>query len=103
MPGQAAPKPPSQQAQPGYVQAAQQQLGCRWFTPSVSVIPDSTTVQIDATLDYSQKPVFEYRYQDWNCTLDENWRVKQVAFREGLNEIDARKLIREETERREYL
>ena len=55
----------------------EQQLGCRWFTPSVSVIPDSTTVQIDATLDYSQKPVFEYRYQDWNCTLDENWRVKQ--------------------------
>jgi cytidylate kinase len=33
----------------------------------------------------------------------EDWRVKQVAFREGLSEIDARKLIREETERRDYL
>ncbi len=55
----------------------EQNLGCRWFTPEVSVIPNNTTVKIDATLNYTQKPVFEYRYQDWNCTLDENWRVKQ--------------------------
>jgi len=55
----------------------EQDLGCRWFTPSVSVIPNKSTVKIDATLNYTQKPVFEYRYQDWNCTLDETWRVKQ--------------------------
>jgi hypothetical protein len=55
----------------------EQDLGCRWFTPEVTVIPHNATVKIDATLNYSQKPVFEYRYTDWNCTLDENWRVKQ--------------------------
>ncbi|MEI6578673.1 MAG: DUF4838 domain-containing protein [Eubacteriales bacterium] len=55
----------------------EQNLGCRWFTPQVTVIPSNTTVKIDATLNYTQKPVFEYRYTDWNCTLDETWRVKQ--------------------------
>ena len=55
----------------------EQNLGCRWFTPEVSVIPGNKTIKIDAGLNYSQKPVFEYRYQDWNCTLDEAWRVKQ--------------------------
>lgn len=55
----------------------EQCLGCRWYTPEVEVIPEAATVKIDAALDYSEKPVFEYRYQDWNCTLDEAWRVKQ--------------------------
>lgn len=33
----------------------------------------------------------------------EDWRVKQIAFREGLSETQARIHIREEMERREYL
>ena len=52
-------------------------LGCRWFTPQTEVIPENTTIKIDARLNYSEKPVFEYRYQDWNCTLNESWVVKQ--------------------------
>lgn len=64
----------------------EQDLGCRWFTPSVSVIPNNPTIQIDAMLDYSQKPVFEYRYQDWNCTLNADWRVKQ-KMNEGADAV----------------
>jgi hypothetical protein len=33
----------------------------------------------------------------------EDWRVKQIAFREGVSETQARIYIREEMERREYL
>lgn len=55
----------------------EEQLDCRWFTPKVSVIPNSPTVRIDAVLNYTQTPVFEYRYEDWRCSLDEAWRVKQ--------------------------
>lgn len=52
-------------------------LGCRWFTPQTQVIPENATIKIDARLNYSEKPVFEYRYQDWNCALNESWIVKQ--------------------------
>ena len=55
----------------------EQCLGCRWFTPGMEKVPQSAQVDIDARLDYSEKPVFEYRYQDWNCTFDEAWRAKQ--------------------------
>jgi len=33
----------------------------------------------------------------------EPWRVKQIAFREGLSEIQAKLRLREESEKREYL
>lgn len=52
-------------------------LGCRWFTPQTEVIPENASIKIDARLNYSEKPVFEYRYQDWNCALNESWIVKQ--------------------------
>lgn len=52
-------------------------LGCRRYTPEVTYIPESETLKIDATLDYSQKPVFEYRYTDWHSSHDPDWRVKQ--------------------------
>jgi len=55
----------------------EQCLGCRWYTPGIEKVPQTARVSIDAQLNYSEQPVFEYRYQDWNTSLDEAWRAKQ--------------------------
>lgn len=41
------------------------ELGCRWFTSEVSTIPDNNTIKIDAILEYTQIPIFEYRHESW--------------------------------------
>ena len=43
----------------------EEQLGCRWFTDTLTVIPESDTVQINAELDDTQKPAFDFRYVGW--------------------------------------
>lgn len=39
----------------------EEQIGCRWFSPKLSIIPDKATVKIDACLDDIQNPSFELR------------------------------------------
>lgn len=52
----------------------EEQLGCRWFTDSLSKIPSTSTVKINAQLNDTQKPVFDFRCTGWNGSVD--WRVK---------------------------
>lgn len=51
------------------------ELGCRWFTPELTVIPKSGTVKIDARLNDTQIPAFEYRHTDWFSSADDIWAV----------------------------
>ncbi len=44
----------------------EEQLGCRWYTPTLSYIPQNTTVKINADLNDTQTPDFEIRR---NCTI----------------------------------
>lgn len=53
------------------------ELGCRWYAPEAASIPNLSTIKINADLNYSQTPVFEYRHTDWHVTADQDWRVKQ--------------------------
>lgn len=54
----------------------EQQLGCRWFTPELEVIPASPTVKIDADLNYKQTAYFEYRDDYWNSAFNADWKVR---------------------------
>lgn len=53
----------------------EEQLGCRWFTDTLTVIPTNATVKINAQLDDTQIPVFEARHL--NGDGSEAWQVKQ--------------------------
>ena len=53
----------------------EEQLGCRWFTDTVTVVPESSTVKINAQLDDTQIPAFEARHL--NGDASEAWQVKQ--------------------------
>ncbi len=52
-------------------------LGCRWYTPEMTVIPKTETVTVDAALDVTQKPCFEYRDDFWNSCFNAEWKAKQ--------------------------
>lgn len=53
----------------------EEQLGCRWFTDTVTTIPQAATVRVNAELDDTQIPVFEARHLngDWSAA----WQIKQ--------------------------
>ncbi len=51
----------------------EEQLGCRWFTPKVSYIPEMSTVCVNAELDDLQNPSFELRR---NSALGTNERYQ---------------------------
>ncbi len=55
----------------------EERLGCRWYTQELEVIPESDTVIIDAELNDTQVPSFEYRYTDWYSVNDSEWRARQ--------------------------
>lgn len=54
----------------------ERQLGCRWFTPDLEVIPSAQDVKIDAALNYKQTALFEYRDDYWNSAFNADWKVK---------------------------
>lgn len=54
----------------------EEQLGCRWFMPTLKVFPKSDDIAIDLHLNDTQNPYFEYRYHDWNVSSrDEEWKM----------------------------
>jgi len=54
----------------------EEQLGVRWFTPTLTVVPPrSDLVRIDAALDSAQSPVFEYRDDYWYITSGAEWNA----------------------------
>lgn len=55
----------------------EQQLGCRWFTPELEVIPQTATVRVNAELMDIQSPVFEYRDDYIVSAYDAAWKAKQ--------------------------
>jgi hypothetical protein len=50
-------------------------LGCRWFTPEVSVIPKKSTLHVKP-LNESQKPAFEYREPFFTEAFDKDWAAR---------------------------
>jgi len=56
----------------------EEQLGVRWFTPSLTVVPESALLRVDAGLDDTQEPVFEYRDDYWGTVMhDAGWKAHQ--------------------------
>jgi hypothetical protein len=52
-----------------------EKLGCRWFTPEVSRIPERRTIAI-GRLDELQRPAFEYREPFFSEALDRDWAAR---------------------------
>lgn len=52
-----------------------QEVGCRWFTPSVSQIPERTTLRIDP-VNRTVVPTFEYREVMLWDILDADWMAR---------------------------
>ncbi len=70
----------------------EEQLGCRWFTSDLNVIPDMETVKINAKLDDTQKPAFEARNCGcgtvaWNAKQKGNVFISNEATGGGYNHI----------------
>ncbi len=70
----------------------EEQLGCRWFTSDLNVIPDLKTVQINAKLDDTQKPAFAARNcgsgtAAWNAKQKGNVFISSEAYGGGYNHI----------------
>lgn len=53
----------------------EEQLGCRFFTDSLEVIPKNSKVKINARLDDTQLPAFEARHLNGDGSVA--WQVKQ--------------------------
>lgn len=47
----------------------EEELGCRWFTQELKVIPENKTVVIEKTTDNTQKAHFEFRDDFWQCVF----------------------------------
>jgi len=53
----------------------EEQLGVRWFTPTLTVTPPQTLLRVDANLDDTQNPVFERR-DTWVCVVENpDWKA----------------------------
>ena len=53
----------------------EEQLGCRWFTDTVTAIPETDTVKINARLNDTQIPAFEARHLNGDGPAV--WQIKQ--------------------------
>jgi len=53
----------------------EEQLGVRWFTPELTVVPESALLRVDAKLSDTQQPVFERR-DTWVCVVENpDWKA----------------------------
>ncbi len=50
-------------------------LGCRWFTPEVSVIPNKPTLSV-YPLNETHRPAFEYRDPRFTEAVDKDWSAR---------------------------
>ncbi len=57
------------------VYAFLEKLGCRWYSPSCSVIPKRTTIALPP-LDEIQRPAFEYRDPFFTEALEKDWAAR---------------------------
>ena len=51
------------------------ELGCRWYTASLTVVPESAAVEISSALSYTFEPVLQYRKTDWISTKDAEYAL----------------------------
>ncbi len=61
-------------------------LGCRWYSPECSYIPEAKTISFGA-LNIHQKPAFEYRDLDWYISRDADWSARNKVNSRG-SELD---------------
>lgn len=52
-------------------------LGCRWFTPKLTVVPKSNDVSVRRSINIEQIPILYYREHDWKAAGTEDWCVAQ--------------------------
>ena len=50
-------------------------LGCRWFTSTLTHIPEASQMKIPAELNFTQKPYFEYRETNWTNAYDKLYSI----------------------------
>ena len=55
------------------------QVGCRWWTPEASTIPQRPTLVFEA-LDLGYVPPLNYREPYWDTAFDRDWAVRNKAF-----------------------
>ena len=71
----------------------EEQLGCRWFTDTVTTIPKTDTVKINAQLNDTQIPAFEARHLGgcgsfaWQVKQKGNVHVNLPEYGRGYNNI----------------
>ncbi len=54
----------------------EEQLGCRWFTDTLTVVPERSEVKINKRLFDVQQPGFNLRYTDWKGSTDFKYKNK---------------------------
>ena len=62
-------------------------LGCRWFTPEISRIPQRAVLETEAG-EYSHKPAFEYREPFYTEAFDGDWAVRNRVNGEHMRLTD---------------
>ena len=54
----------------------EEQLGVRWFTPELTVVPGQALLRVDVNLNDTQQPVFEYRDAYWSVAFGSaDWKA----------------------------
>ena len=66
------------------VYAFLEKLGCRWYTPDLSVIPKKSTLVVEP-LDEIQKPAFEYREPFFREASDKDWAARNKVNGSAMN------------------
>jgi len=64
-------------------------LGCRWFTPAVSFVPHTPTIQLDP-IDLTYQPPLEYRHVFWYDTFDADFAARNKINGGRNSRLDAR-------------
>ena len=62
----------------GVYKFLQDQLGCKFYTPFVSHIPNKSTIEI-ADLNIKQKPDFEFRDMWFHAAQDSKWAARNMV------------------------
>lgn len=65
----------------------EEQLGVRWFTTDLTVIPETDVVKCDAELHSIQNPYFEYRDVYWNEMFDGELKARHKINSHGIGWI----------------
>lgn len=64
----------------------QKELGCRWWTPSDSLVPQRKEWQMPSNLYYTEKPAVSIRFNQYHDAMNRMWAVRQ--FNNAVEQTD---------------